>query len=155
MRALILPRCPGAFCTHGCPGWVDGAALGGERALFPFLTKVTGRAKGWGGLGGLKEMAVILPRKLSWGNDQLGGSSSVPAITFIPTALQQDPALQALATPSPSPSHQQNSSRQPAGARSVFHPKPHLIIGLNSNTSSRVKYRLFLLAGDGHWVFTE
>lgn len=127
-EALTRWARPGGFCPHGCPGGVGGGALGRERALFPFLTKVTGRAKGWGGLGGLEEMSVILPGKLSWGNDQLGDSSSVPAITFTPTPLPQDPALQALATPPPSPSHQQSSSGEPAGARRVSRPKPRLVI---------------------------
>ena len=62
--------------------------------------KVTGRAKGWGGFGGLKEMSVILPGKLPWGSDQHEGSSGVPTAIFTLT-----PLLQALATPSPSPPH--------------------------------------------------
>lgn len=48
--------CPGGLCTHGCPGWVGGGALGRERALFPFLTnmaKVTTR-----GLAGPKDGVV-------------------------------------------------------------------------------------------------
>lgn len=67
--------------------------------------KVTGRAKGWGGLGGIKEISVILPKKRPWESNQHGGSSSVPTVIPILTPLQQAPALQALSTLFSSPPH--------------------------------------------------
>lgn len=156
------------WVVHPWLPWLGGwRSTGQEKGSVPFSYKHgqsdhkgTGRAKGWGGLGGLKEMSVILPRKLPWGSDQHGGSSGVPTAIFILTPLQEDPALQALVTPSSPAPH----SFPPAGGpqtafrlvQCVFHPKPHLInwVELELNTSPRVIYRGVFLAGDGCWLFT-
>lgn len=51
----------------------------------------------------------------------------------------------------PTPSHQQEGHKLPSGVQCVFHPKLLLInwVELQLNTSSKVKYRFCLLAGDG------
>lgn len=129
--------CSGGSCIHGCPGWVDGEALGRERALFHLLTNMGRVTTRW--LAGPKDGEVYVgSRKYQWSclRSGLGKATSMGAVqvsqlsspsSHLCNRFQPYRLCPPYSHLLPIPSHQQEGPGQPAGVQCVFCPKLCLI----------------------------